>query len=190
MATGIGPYREPSWGCLESRRYTPGRDHSLSRYQISPFFASVEIRSEARNASACTVSVGWPRPLVTKLDPSHKKRLGTSCVRWSESTTDVFASPPCGKCRGDDSQGSARPPGKTRAARRPRSRGFPWPSGSCISRPGARRSRFLLRGLLVVVAERRRVVKIVFEADELPTDFIFIATVGWITEKPNEHVGP
>ena len=41
------------------------------------------------------VQVGWPRPLVTKLEPSQINRLGTSCVRWYGSTTDAPASVEC-----------------------------------------------------------------------------------------------
>src|SRR5262249_37997043 len=47
---------------------------------ISPRPARSVMRSAARNASASMVSVGWPRPEVTKLLPSQMKRFLTSCV--------------------------------------------------------------------------------------------------------------
>src|SRR5712664_1791404 len=52
------------------------------------------MRSAARKASASIVMVGWPRPEVTRLLPSQRKRFLTSCVRWSALITDVFASFP------------------------------------------------------------------------------------------------
>jgi hypothetical protein len=45
---------------------------------MSPRFARSTMRSEARKARAWIVQVGWPRPEVTKLLPSHKNRFGTS----------------------------------------------------------------------------------------------------------------
>jgi hypothetical protein len=52
------------------------------------------MRSAARKASASMVMVGWPRPEVTKLLPSQRKRFLTSWLRWSELITDVFGSFP------------------------------------------------------------------------------------------------
>ncbi len=34
------------------------------------------------------VMVGWPRPLVTKLLPSHRNRFAMSWVRWKRSMTE------------------------------------------------------------------------------------------------------
>src|SRR5260370_885502 len=61
---------------------------------ISPRFASAVMRSAARKASASMVIVGWPRPEVTRLLPSQRKRFLTSCARWSGLITDVFGSFP------------------------------------------------------------------------------------------------
>jgi hypothetical protein len=36
------------------------------------------MKSAALNAKAIMVIVGWPRPLVTKLEPSHMNKLETS----------------------------------------------------------------------------------------------------------------
>src|SRR6266545_4841261 len=62
--------------------------------QISPRRASAAMCSPARYASAWIVQVGWPRPPVTRLEPSQMKRFRTSCVRWYLSTTDVRGSLP------------------------------------------------------------------------------------------------
>src|SRR5882762_3145988 len=63
-------------------------------YVISPRFAKAVMRSAARKDSASMVMVGWPRPEVTRLLPSQRKRFLTSWVRWSELITDVFGSFP------------------------------------------------------------------------------------------------
>src|SRR5208282_4902241 len=47
----------------------------------SPRRANRAMWSAARNASAWIVIVGWPRPLVTRLLPSHTNRLRMSWVR-------------------------------------------------------------------------------------------------------------
>src|SRR5579859_6290170 len=53
----------------------------LHASQISLRFANWLMKSPARKARAWMVIVGWPLPDVTKLEPSHRNRLGTSCVR-------------------------------------------------------------------------------------------------------------
>src|ERR1700751_1433341 len=60
----------------------------------SPRLARVMMRAEARNASAMMVMVGCPRPEVTRLLPSQRKRFLTSCVWWSALITDVLGSLP------------------------------------------------------------------------------------------------
>src|SRR4029077_7139727 len=60
----------------------------------SPRRAIAAACSAARKARAWIVIVGWPRPEVTKLLPSTRKRLGTSWVRCHRSTTDDRGSLP------------------------------------------------------------------------------------------------
>src|SRR6185503_20255971 len=57
------------------------REHFPGDRQISPRFAKRAMCSPARNASAWMVIVGWPRPDVTRLLPSHTKRFRTSWLR-------------------------------------------------------------------------------------------------------------
>jgi hypothetical protein len=64
---------------IQRRKKADGSDPE-NQALSSPRLAMDMMRSAARKASAMMVMVGWPRPEVTKLLPSHRNRFFTSWV--------------------------------------------------------------------------------------------------------------
>src|ERR1700681_3468277 len=91
---GPDKFRQAPVGVRLNRRTMVGPWLACLCYARSPRRARAVMRSAARKARASMVMVGWPRPEVTKLLPSQRKRFFTSWVRWSELITDVLASLP------------------------------------------------------------------------------------------------